>query len=247
MPPSTASFRNPAKLCQSYPKNLLPASRKRVGKILDSGGAIRDSPPMHRTGILFVVSAPSGAGKTTLCDNVRRSPNFVYSVSCTTRLPRPHEVDGQDYWFVTETEFEKRVNDGHFLEHAVVHGHRYGTPIGPVKQALASGNDILLDIDVQGATQIRSNPSPAIREALADIFLMTSTFAELERRLRKRATDDEASILRRLKAAREEMHHWREYQYVILSGSMEEDLQKFRAIMKSESYRARRLTIDKCV
>lgn len=199
---------------------------------------------MQRTGILFVVSAPSGTGKTTLCDSLRRTPDFVYSISCTTRSPRHGEVDGEDYWFVDQHTFEQRVKEGFFLEYATVHGKSYGTPLQPIKEALAKGLDVLLDIDVQGADQIRANLDPFIRSSIVGVFMMTATFAELERRLRKRATDDEASIQKRLSVARQEMSHWKKYDYVILSGSMEEDLQKFRAIMKAERYRSVRLKLE---
>ena len=199
---------------------------------------------MQRSGILFVLSAPSGAGKTTLCDSLRKTPDFFYSVSCTTRPPRRDEEDGKDYFFISEEEFRNRIGQGYFLEYAQVHGFRYGTPIQAVKDALTKGLDILLDIDVQGASQIRSNTDGSIRSALVDVFLMPPTFAELERRLRKRATDDEPTIRRRLAAAREEMSHWREYDYVVLSSSVEEDVQKFRAIVKAERYRTSRLTLD---
>jgi guanylate kinase len=199
---------------------------------------------MQRKGILFVLSAPSGAGKTTLCDNVRRTPDFVYSISCTTRTPRRGEEDGKDYHFVSEEEFQRRVRQGYFLEHATVHDYRYGTPLQAVKDTLGRGSDILLDIDVQGAQQIRANPDPLIQSALVDVFLMPPTFAELEKRLRKRATDDEATIQRRLHNARGEMAHWREYRYVVISGSMEEDLQHFRAIIMTERSRTNRITLD---
>lgn len=191
-----------------------------------------------------MLSAPSGAGKTTLCDNVRRAPDFVYSVSCTTRAPRRGEEDGKDYHFISEAEFQKRVDQGYFLEHATVHDHRYGTPLQAVKDTLGRGSDILLDIDVQGAQQIRTNTDPLIHSALVDVFLMPPTFAELEKRLRKRATDEEATIQRRLHNAREEMNHWREYRYVVLSGSMEEDLQHFRAVIMAERSRTDRLTLS---
>ncbi|MDD2709349.1 MAG: guanylate kinase [Verrucomicrobiae bacterium] len=199
---------------------------------------------MKRSGILFVLSAPSGAGKTTLCDNIRRSKDFIYSISCTTRAPRRGEEQGKDYDFIQPAEFQQRVERGYFLEHATVHGNRYGTPLQAVKEALAGGSDILLDIDVQGAEQIRSNGDELIRASLVDVFLMPPTFEELEKRLRKRATDDEATIERRLAAARGEMKHWREYRYVILSASMEEDLNKFRAVISAERYRTGRLTLD---
>lgn len=198
---------------------------------------------MQRSGILFVVSGPSGSGKTTVCDNLRKGPDFFYSVSCTTRPPRRNEENGKDYHFITEKLFKDRVKKKFFLEHALVHGHHYGTPIQPIKDALKAGKDSLLDIDVQGASQIRAQKDRAIQVALVDVFLMPPTFAELEHRLRKRATDDEAVIRRRLDAARGEMSHWHDYTYVILSSSMEEDLQKFRAIVKAERYRAKRLTL----
>jgi guanylate kinase len=199
---------------------------------------------MQRSGILFVVSAPSGAGKTTLCNNLHETPDFHYSVSCTTRPPRKGEEDGKDYWFMDEKTFMQRIEQGYFLEHARVHGHSYGTPIQAIRDTLVRGLDLLLVIDVQGARQIRSNPDPAICSALVDVFLMPPTFAELERRLRKRASDDEETIRLRLTTAHSEMSHWREYRYAILSSSMEEDLQKFRAIMKAERYRTSRLTLD---
>ncbi len=199
---------------------------------------------MHRNGILFVVSAPSGAGKTTLCKGMRRTPDFFYSVSCTTRPPRQGEEEGKDYFFITETFFHQRIKEGYFLEHARVHGHFYGTPIQPIKDALGRGLDILLDIDIQGSQQIRSHSDPVIRSALVDVFLMPPTFAELERRLRKRATENETTVRQRLATGREEMSHWRKYDYVILSSSVEEDLQKFRAIVKAERYRTSRLTLD---
>lgn len=199
---------------------------------------------MHRSGILFIVSGPSGAGKSTLHDYLQKTEDFFYSISCTTRPPRQGEKDGEDYFFIDEALFQQRVRDSYFLEYATVHGYSYGTPLQPIKEALGKGRDILLDIDVQGAKQIRGNPDPIIGVALVDVFLMTQTLTELERRLRKRATDNEQTILRRLAAAREEMSHWREYRYVIFSGLAEEDVRKFRAIMEAERYRTSRLQLD---
>jgi guanylate kinase len=198
----------------------------------------------RRSGILFVVSAPSGTGKTTLCDHLRKTPDFIFSISYTTRRPRPGEVNGEDYYFLSETEFLEKAHKGEFLEWAQVHGHYYGTPKEPVLQALAEGTDVLLDIDVQGAAQIRSLEDPRIREALADVFIMPPTLEELERRLRKRGTESEEEIGKRLERARQEMRLWREFKYTILSGSVEEDLQKFRAIMKAERYLSRRLWLE---
>jgi len=196
-----------------------------------------------RSGILFVVSAPSGTGKTTLCANVRQTPDLVYSVSCTTRPIRKGEKDGTDYTFLSKGEFEKRVKAGEMLEHADVYGQYYGTPQGPILEHLASGRDVLLDIDVQGARQIRGSQDPRIREALADIFIMPPDLEELRRRLEGRGTETTAQIDKRIHAANSEMADWKSYRYTILSSSMEEDLIKFRAIIRAERYLSRRLNL----
>jgi len=192
-------------------------------------------------GIVFVVSAPSGAGKTTLCNALRERPDFVYSVSCTTRKPRRGEIDGEDYHFLAHEDFESRIKKGDFLEYAKVHDNYYGTLKSAVLKAIETGKDVLLDIDVQGAELIRSCTDPAILSALVDIFMMTPSFTELDRRLRKRATESEDQIQIRLQNARDEVQNWRKYKYIILSGSIEEDLDKFRAIMKAEGYRSARI------
>ncbi|TFE69657.1 guanylate kinase [Methylacidiphilum sp. Yel] len=197
----------------------------------------------RREGILFVISAPSGAGKSTLCTNLRKSPDFIFSISCTTRPPRVGEVDGEDYFFLTEEEFLKKLSAQEFLEHAKVHGHYYGTLKSTVINALRNGTDVLLDIDVQGARQIRQSNDPLLRNALVDVFIMPPTIEELERRLRKRGTETEEELAIRLTAAKEEMKLWPEFKYTILSSSMEEDLIKFRAIMRAERYLSRRLTL----
>lgn len=199
----------------------------------------------NRRGIIFVVSAPSGTGKSTLCNNLNQTPDFVYSVSCTTRAPRPGEEDGIDYRYLTEADFEKRLADGDFLEYARVHEkYYYGTLRSDVLEHLDAGTDVLLDIDVQGARQIRASADPVIRDAVVDVFIMPPTIDELERRLRKRGTENEAEIQTRLASARKEMPFWREYKYTLLSGSMEEDLTKFRAIMRAERYRTLRLSFN---
>ena len=197
-----------------------------------------------RSGILFVVSAPSGAGKTTLCTNVRQTPDLVYSVSCTTRPIRPGEVDGEDYFFLSKADFKKRMKAGEMLEAATVYGQFYGTPKGPVLEHLAAGRDVLLDIDVQGARQIRASRDAKIKEALADIFIMPPDLGELKRRLEGRATDSAKQIALRMEAAVEEMSDWKSYRYTILSSSMEEDLIKFRAIIRAERYLSRRLDLE---
>jgi len=199
------------------------------------------SKKFSRRGILFVVSAPSGAGKTTLVERIRRTPNLFYSVSCTTRAPRAGEIDCQDYQFLSDADFQHRVEKGDFLEHAHVHGDYYGTLREPVVTNLKSGKDVLIDIDTQGAAVIRNCGDLVIREALADVFIMPPDLEELRKRLLKRGTETAGQIDSRLATAAREMEHWRDYRYTIISGSVEEDLQRFRQIMEAESYLSRRL------
>jgi guanylate kinase len=197
-----------------------------------------------RSGILFVVSAPSGAGKTTLCDALRQTPDFVYSVSCTTRAPRAGENDGEDYHFLSEAEFLERIKAGEFLEHAEVHGRYYGTLRQPILSNLDNGIDVLIDIDIQGAAAIRTVNDEFIRRALCDVFIMPPDLDELRRRLTKRGTETAEQIELRLMNAAREMELWRDYRYTIISKSMEEDLQKFRHIMGAERYLSRRLVLS---
>jgi guanylate kinase len=194
-----------------------------------------------RSGILFVVSAPSGAGKTTLVERIRRTPNLFYSVSCTTRTPRAGEIDGQDYRFLSDADFRERVAKGDFVEHAQVHGDHYGTLREPIVTNLETGKDVLIDIDTQGAAVIRNCGDPLIQDALADVFIMPPDLEELRKRLLKRGTETAQQIDSRLATAAREMEHWRDYRYTIISGSVEEDLQRFRQIMEAESYLSRRL------
>jgi len=188
-----------------------------------------------------VVSAPSGAGKTTLVERIRRTPNLFYSVSCTTRPPRTGEIDGEDYQFLSDTVFRERIEKGEFLEHAQVHGDYYGTLREPVVANLKSGKDVLIDIDTQGAAVIRNCGEPLIRFALADVFIMPPDLDELRKRLLNRGTETSEQIDSRLATAAREMEHWRDYRYTIISGSVEEDLQRFRQIMEAESHLSRRL------
>jgi len=196
-----------------------------------------------RTGILFVVSAPSGAGKTTLCDALRQTPDFVYSVSCATRPPRAGEIEGEDYHFLSEADFRARVEAGEFLEHAKVHEHYYGTLRKPLITNLQNGVDVLIDIDIQGAATIRACDDQTIRQALCDVFIMPPDLDELRRRLTKRGTETAQQIELRIVTAAREMALWRDYRYTIISKSMEEDLQKFRHIMGAERYLSRRLAL----
>ena len=194
-----------------------------------------------RRRILFVVSAPSGAGKTTLVEAIRKTSDLFYSVSCTTRAPRSGETDGEDYQFLSDADFRARLGAGDFLEHAQVHGDFYGTLREPVLANLKNGLDVLIDIDTQGAATIRTSDDPIIRPALADVFIMPPNLEELRRRLTKRGTETAQQIESRLATAAREMELWRDYRYTIVSGSVEEDLEKVRHIMAAESYLSRRL------
>ena len=194
-----------------------------------------------RNGILFLLSAPSGAGKTTLVDALRQTSEFTYSVSCTTRPARAGEVEGEDYRFLSAEGFNARAKAGEFLEHATVHGHHYGTLLKPIAENLSNGRDILIDIDTQGAATIRNSTDEFIRHALADVFLMPPDVEELRRRLTKRGTETAAQIETRLSNALSEMESWPQYRYTIISRTIEEDLDKFRHIMNAERYLSRRL------
>jgi guanylate kinase len=195
-----------------------------------------------RHGILFVISAPSGAGKTTVVQALRKTGNSFYSVSCTTRAPRGGEIDGMHYHFLSHADFLAKLEQGDFLERAQVHGDYYGTLREPVLSNLKNGVDVLIDIDTQGAATIRNSDDPIVRQALADIFIMPPEVEELRRRLMKRGTETEQQIESRLATAAREMELWRDYRYTIVSGSVEEDLENVRNIMSAETFLSRRLT-----
>jgi guanylate kinase len=195
----------------------------------------------RRTGVLFVLSAPSGAGKTTLCTALRQKSDFVYAVSCTTRAPRPGEIEGEDYYFLSDEDFDRRAAAGEFLEYAEVHGRKYGTLKSTVIDNLVQGIDVLIDIDTVGADCIRKCGDPFILEALADVFIMPPDLDELRRRLAKRGTENEEQIATRIANAAAEMERWHDYKYTIISGSTEEDIEKFRGVMRAERYLSRRL------
>lgn len=197
-----------------------------------------------RRGILFVISAPSGGGKSTLLKGLSSYRDFTYSVSCTTRSPRPGEIDGQDYHFLSMEEFERRIAADDFLEYARVHGNCYGTLRETVLRSLAAGRDVLLDVDTQGADQIRANANDELRGCIVDIFLMPPSMAVLESRLHKRNTETAEQLAIRLENARAEMDRWKDYHYTIVSGTPEDDLQNFRAIMTAERMRCDRLDLS---
>lgn len=198
---------------------------------------------MQRRGILCVVSGPSGSGKTTVCRAMsERDRHCVYSISCTTRAPRPHEVDGIDYHFVSESEFSERAMRGDFLEYARVHGRGYGTLKSWVLDHLAGGRDVLMDIDTQGAELIRKCEDALIQTSLVDVFILPPSIEELRRRLFGRATESDDQMALRLTNALDEMSHWREYAYTIVSASKDHDLDQFAGIVGAERCRTRLLT-----
>jgi guanylate kinase len=181
-------------------------------------------------GRLYVIAAPSGAGKTTLVRALmEREPGLRFSISYTTRTPRPNEVHGRDYFFVSREEFDRMVAAGEFLEHATVFDNSYGTSKAQVEQSLAAGQDLILEIDWQGAAQIRA----AMPECVS-IFILPPSRAELERRLRGRGTDSEAVIRRRLQDAASDMGHWREFDHVVVNDDLEQALGELLDIVRGE-------------
>ncbi|MEI7731729.1 MAG: guanylate kinase [Verrucomicrobiota bacterium] len=195
------------------------------------------------TPLLIVISAPSGAGKTTLCNGVLAGDAQVSrAITCTTRAPRLGEQPGVDYYFLSVAEFEQRAAVGEFLEHATVHGNRYGTLKVEVLNRLRAGRDVLLNIDVQGAASIRAAASrePELARALVSVFLTTPSLTELESRLRNRNQDAPEVIERRVKVARQELAEWVHFDYLILSGSKDEDLRRMQAILVAERIRQTR-------
>ena len=180
-----------------------------------------------RRGRLFVIAAPSGAGKTSLVRALmEREPGLRFSISYTTRRQRPNEAHGRDYYFVTKDDFERMVAAGAFLEHARVFDNDYGTARQQVEESLAAGQDLILEIDWQGAGQIRA----ALPECRT-VFILPPSRAELERRLRGRGTDAEEVIRRRLDDAAADMTHWREFDYVVVNDDFDEALQALQEIV----------------
>lgn len=191
----------------------------------------------QRRGLMLVLSSPSGAGKTTISRRLLAlEPEVVMSVSVTTRPPRPGEIDGVDYFFVDDATFTRMVEHGELLEHALVYGHRYGTPRKAVEEALAAGRDVLFDIDWQGAQQLRE----AAADDVVTVFILAPSLAALEERLRRRAQDSEAVVRYRLAQVAADVTHWAEYEYVIVNADLEASVAAVRAILAAERLKRRR-------
>ena len=186
----------------------------------------------NKLGTLLIVSGPSGSGKTTLCRRAEAAGLTGYSISCTTRSPRPGEQDGVDYHFLTPDTFAAKVQNGEFLEHATVHGNSYGTLKADIIELLQAGKNVVMDIDVQGAASIRACDDVIIRRAYADVYIHVPS-AELEARLRGRQTDAEEVIALRLHNAAMEDARMGEYQYVLVSGDREHDYARFTTLLSA--------------
>jgi guanylate kinase len=190
--------------------------------------------------LLILISAPSGGGKTTLTAEVlANDPKTVRAVTCTTRAPRDGERESVDYYFLDPADFLKRVQSGHFLEHATVYGNSYGTLKSEVLGRLRQGKDVLLNVDVQGAAAIRARAEaePDLKRALVAVFLAPRSLSVLEERLRRRGKDSPGAIQKRLSVARQEIGQWKNFDYLITSQSIPEDLQRMQAILAAERMR----------
>jgi guanylate kinase len=194
----------------------------------------------YRDGILFVVSAPSGAGKTSLCKGITDSlENLTHSISYTTRTPRPGETDGRDYYFVTAQRFGEMVQAGDFAEHAEVHGNLYGTSKRVLDDMIREGVDVILDIDTQGARQIKTHFATAVF-----VFIMPPSMALLEERLRNRKSDREDEIRKRMQRAIDEIRDYSLYDYIVVNRDFERALSELRSIVIAERCRTKLLRTD---
>lgn len=193
---------------------------------------------LSRRGLMFVLSSPSGAGKTTITRALLKdNADLINSISATTRPRRPGEIHAQDYYFVDVPDFNHMIERGELLEHAKVFGHYYGTPRGPVEDALAQGKDVIFDIDWQGTQQLRE----MARDDLVTVFILPPSSQELERRLRARGRDTEDEIHRRMSKAADEMTHYSEYDYVLINTDIEKAITQAQLILNSERLKRRRI------
>lgn len=194
-----------------------------------------NNPDVARRGLLIILSSPSGAGKSTLAARLRSwDPTLNFSVSATTRAPRPGEEHGREYYFHSREEFQDMVAKGDMLEHAEVFGNYYGSPKGPVEEAINAGRDVLFDIDWQGGQQVRAS---ALGKHVLSIFILPPSIPELERRLCARAQDSKEVIDGRMSKSRDEISHWPEYDYVLVNEDLEETEARLKTIVAAERLR----------
>lgn len=194
----------------------------------------------NRKGLLIILSSPSGAGKSTLSRRLLAdTPGLSFSVSATTREPRPGEVDGVDYYFKSHAEFRNMVAEGEMLEHAEVFGNYYGSPRAPVEQAVAEGRDIIFDVDWQGGQQIRGS---TLGKDVVSIFLLPPSIAALEERLKKRGQDSAEVVAGRMAKSRDEISHWAEYDFVLVNDDLDKCEAELRGILDAERLRRDRQT-----
>lgn len=185
-----------------------------------------------RRGILIILSSPSGAGKSTLAGRLMKwDQSLSFSVSATTRAPREGEQDGREYYFRTHDQFRQMVADNDMLEHAEVFDNLYGSPKGPVEEAISAGRDVIFDIDWQGGQQVRNS---GLAEDVVSIFILPPSIVELEKRLRSRAQDSDEVIAARMQKSRDEISHWAEYDYCLINHDIDEAEQQLRAILTAE-------------
>jgi guanylate kinase len=193
--------------------------------------------------LLILISAPSGGGKTTLCQQLLAArPDITRAITCTTRAPRPGEKDGVDYYFFEPAEFQRRQQAGEFIEHATVFGWRYGILRSELVTKLRSGRDVLLNLDVQGAATIRERARSELelKRSLVTVFLTPPSIKVLEERLKKRASDAPEEIQKRLGIARQEIAQWKNFDYLLISRSVQEDLRRMLAMVEAEKMRVAR-------
>jgi guanylate kinase len=232
---------------RKHPEKDTMKTETQASPVVEKQGENRkpDAPMKNPTlsPLLVLLSAPSGGGKTTLCQQLlgaRR--DMARAITCTTREPRTGEQDGVDYYFLDAASFLKRVQAGNFLEHATVYGQSYGTLKSEVLSKLRQGKDVLLSVDVQGAAAIRARAEedPELKRALISVFLTPPSLAVLEARLKKRGTDSAAAIQKRLGEARQEIARWKNFDYLLISDSISEDLRRMQAIIEAEKMRSAR-------